>query len=409
MRLLFLLFFSSFARFVYAQQFEIPAEGYPFSQIVEWKGIGAILLNRDPNYNLRQMHLTLVANSTKSVWNESFNTIVPDLWFVSEDGGKYAYFFENFNVKDGKVSFHQLSIAGNLKFPSVAIAPALKRIGNFKPEDLVLNDVVTTERALVYLFSHTDNSAKKKTTIAISFTHHNQVPYAIIVAENVTSSSKVEDQVSWYLAGEKGESLIFAARVHAGGKAGWQIKQYSPKGELENEMTLSATGTNLAGHNRTGFGTRGSAVIDPPHVVENGTLVYHKDRFYLGGIEASATGAQVVSYYWEEKTWKRLNSTPVSKDVWNVKKTMDVGFFPLNEGIGWYVGLNGKGEGHFHSDNAGKAHVAGAVSQYFTDPSMLLTTGYNGKFVASLPDKLLLFDLKQLGKQGPVTFELTNK
>lgn len=236
------------------------------------------------------MYLILVVNSIKLVWNEFFNIIVLDLWYVFEDGGKYVYFFENFQVKDGKVFFYQLSVVGNLKFFLVLIVLVLKCIGDFKFDDLVLNDVVMMECVLVYLFIYMDNFVKKKMIIVVLFMYYNQVFYVIIVVENVIFFFKVEDQVSWYFVGEKGELLVFVVWVYVGGKVGWQVKQYLLKGELENEMILSVIGISFFGYNRIGFGICGSVVIDFLYVVENGMLVYYKDFFYFGGIEIIVVG-----------------------------------------------------------------------------------------------------------------------
>jgi hypothetical protein len=57
----------------FAQQIEMPAEQYPFYSILEWKGMGAILLNRDPAGNMKKVNMTLVGNKSTNIWQQSFN------------------------------------------------------------------------------------------------------------------------------------------------------------------------------------------------------------------------------------------------------------------------------------------------------------------------------------------------
>jgi len=399
------LLFSLWTGFLSAQTFEIPAEEFPFSQVVEWKGMGSMLINRDPSFNLRQVHLTMVAENATSTWQQAFNPIGKEFYFIAEDGGKYAYFLNNFEIKDNKISFHQLTVNGNVKTQSVAILSVLKRLGSFSPENLTLTDIVTTEKALVYMLTHTDKSTNKKTTIALTMTHHNLVVYAAIIAENITASAKIEDQVSWYVAGEKGESIIYAARTRSGKNAGWLVKQFTAKGEYESELTVQSAGLTFADNTRVGFGTRGSAWLKVPEPKEQGTLVYANGNYYVAGIEASGTSASLVSYVYTNTKWTKLVETPIK--AYNAKKSPEIGFFPMKEGIGWFVGTT-QGEGHFHPFS-GVGIVSGSVTQQINNPSRLLTAEFTGKFVAALPAKWLVFDPSQLPAAGAVTFEYVNK
>lgn len=388
---------------LYAQKFEIAAEEFPFSQVIEWKGKGAILVNSDPSGNLKQVHMTLVSNDGTSTWNQAFNPAEGDYHFIAEDGGKYAYFLNNLTIKDAKISFNQLNIAGNIKTHTVSFLSQLKRLGSFLPDELTITDIVTTERALIYMLTHMDKSTDKKTTIAVTMTHHNLVAYAAIIAENSIASSKAEDQVSWYVAGEEGESILYAARVHSGKNAGWVVKQFTPKGEYEKDITIKSAGLTFAAHERTGFGRRGSALLKINEPKEQGTLLYAKGTFYVGGLEVSGTTANMVTYAYRNDRWEKLASSPVSS--YNAKKTPNIGFFQLTEGIGWYVG----GEGHFHSFTSEKGIVSGKVAQQLDNPSRLLTAEFPGQFVSALPNRWLVFDKAQLPSSGAVTFEYVNK
>ena len=398
------ILFLLFSIAISAQTFEIPPLKQPFYDIIEWKGIGSIVLSRDLTLTQRQVDLTMVSGDSKSAWQQVYNPMAKETYFISEDGGKYAYFLENLELNDGKVFLHQLSAAGNIKVMNLSFLTPLKRLGSFSPSDLYLTDIITTERALIWMFRHKEKD--KLTTIAVSMTHHNFNMYAFVVSENVSSSAKVEDQISWYIAGENGENIVFAARMHAGKEAGWRVKEFSPRGVMVSEQVLNQNGTNFVAHARVGFGRRGSALLKRSEPDEKGTLIFTKGAYYVGGIEVNGSTANLVSYRLEEKKWVKACESVCT--VYNAKKELEVGCFAMNEGIGWYVN-SAKSEGHFHSFTSGTGIVSGTINQATSNPSRLLTAEFPSKFVAELDTKWLIFDTKQLPAKGNITFEYRQK
>ncbi|MNJ88982.1 hypothetical protein D3C87_65430 [compost metagenome] len=389
---------------VYAQNFEIPPLKQPYFEILEWKGIGALALSRDLTLTQKQVDLTMVSGEGKSSWQQVYNPMVKETYFISEDGGKYAYFLENLELKDNKVFVHQLSAAGNIKVMNVNFLAPLKRLGSFSPSDLYLTDIITTQKALLWMFKHKDK--EKLTTIAVSMTHHNFNLYAFVVSENVISSSKIEDQISWYVAGEKEENILFAARLHAGKEAGWRVKEYNPKGVMVSEQVLEQAGTNFVAHTRVGFGRRGSALLKRSEPNEKGTLVFANGSYFVGGIEVNGTTANLVTYKMEEKKWNKACESGAA--VYNAKKDLEVGCFRMDEGTGWYVN-SAKSEGHFHPFNSAAGIVSGSIDQATSNPSRLLTAEFPSKFVVELDTKWLVFDPKQLPAKGSITFEYRQK
>ncbi len=389
---------------IQAQNFEIPPLKQPYYDIIEWKGIGALALSRDLTLTQKQVDISMVSDEGKSTWQQVYNPMAKETFFISEDGGKYAYFLENLELKDNKVFIHQLSAAGNIKVMSMSFLAPLKRLGSFSPSDLYLTDIITTEKALLWIFKHRDK--EKLTTIAVSMTHHNFNMYAFVVSENVISSSKIEDQISWYVAGEKGENILFAARLHAGKEAGWRVKEYNPKGVLVAETVLEQKGTNFTAHARVGFGRRGSALLKRSEPNEKGTLVVANGEYFVGGIELNGTAANLVSYKLNGKEWKKVCESPCAN--YSVKKEVEVGCFRMDEGIGWYVN-SAKSEGHFHSFTSPVGIVSGAIDQATSNPSRLLTAEFPSKFVVELNTKWLVFDTKQFPAKSSLTFEYKQK
>lgn len=403
-----IILFALLSISVYAQKFEIPPLKQPYYDILEWKGIGALALSRDPSLTQKQVDLTMVSGDSKSAWQQVYNPMAKETFFISEDGGKYAYFLENLELKDNKVFIHQLSAAGNIKVMNLNFLTPLKRLGSFSPSDLYLTDIITTEKALLWMFKHRDK--EKLTTIAVSMTHHNFNLYAFVVSENVISSSKIEDQISWYVAGEKGENILFAARLHAGKEAGWKVKEYNPKGVMVTERVLEQRKTNFIAHTRVGFGRRGSALLKRSEPNEKGTLVFANGEYFVGGIEMNGTAANLITYKMDNKEngkeWVKVCESACTN--YNVKKDLEVGCFRMEEGIGWYVN-SAKSEGHFHSFTSGTGIVSGSIDQATSNPSRLLTAEFPSKFVVELNTKWLVFDTKQFPTKNSLTFEYIQK
>jgi hypothetical protein len=145
----------------FGQQFEIPAEEYPFYTIIEWKGIGSMLLNRDPSGNSKKVNLTLVSDKTTRIWQQSFNPNGKDFYYISSENARYVYFLDNLNPENGKISLHQLNSAGNIKSSTILLGPAIKKLGAYDFTKLELMDIVTTDKALVHIFRYHDEKEKK--------------------------------------------------------------------------------------------------------------------------------------------------------------------------------------------------------------------------------------------------------
>jgi hypothetical protein len=393
-----------FAGLTQAQSFQVPVVKQPFFRVIEWKGIGALALSRDPSFNQRQVDLIMVSDQGKSAWQQVYNPMSQEPYFIAEDGGKYAYFLENLELKENKVYMHQLSSAGNIKVMNLNFISSFKQLGSFDLSKMYLTDIITTSKALVWTFTYRDK--ERYTTIAVSMTHHNFTPYAYIVSELPASSTKVEDQVSWYLAGENGDNIVYAARLHAGKSAGWLVKEFDPKGKQVSSVELEQKGTNFIAHSRVGFGRRGSALLKRSEPNEKGTLLVANGNYYVGGVELTGTQARLVTYKLNNKVWEKMCESNCTN--YNTKKPIEVGAFNMSEGIGWYVN-SAKSEGHFHPYNSSTGIVSGEIEQSTGNPSRLMTAEQKGKFAVEFDSKWMYFDPNSLPSKESITFEYIAK
>lgn len=236
-----------------AQQIEIPSEQYPFYSVIEWKGMGAMLLNRDPSLNTKKVNLTLVGNNPTSIWMQSFNPNGKDFYYISSENARYVYFLDNLKPDMGKIYLHQLNSAGNVKSTSVILSSAIKKLGTYDLSEMELIDVVTTDKALVHIFRYHDVKEKKYIEMATFVTHHNLLVYASIIGEVSEISLKEGNYGYWKYIGFADEQILFAARDYQSRNSGWSVKKFTPKAVMSEAVFIHGSTDNFDKVQNTGF------------------------------------------------------------------------------------------------------------------------------------------------------------
>lgn len=405
MNKLFSLFISTILGFsTYSQQIEIPAEQYPFYSVLEWKGMGSILLNRDPSGNAKKVNLTLIGNQPTSIWQESFNPRGKDFHFISSENTRYTYFLENLNPELGKIFMHQLNSAGNMKSTSVSLSAAIKKLGAFDISEMQLIDVVTTDKALVHIFRYKDVKEKKYTEIATFITHHNFLVYAAILGEVPEVNLKDVNYGQWKYIGFTDDQICFAARDYQNKSKGWSIKNFTSKAILTDTRFLLAPKDNFDFVNHNAIGTNGKAILANDSESETALLSFLNNQFYLVGIQTEGASKMVKLKQMKEGEWIELKSHKFEMEA--SKKPTQLAIYPLNEGIGCKIG----NVMVFLPFSAGSKPIQNQFKeQYHSNPSRFILDGKKELFAVSLPDGNLFFDLNQLNKPGNVKFEFTIK
>lgn len=396
------LFLGLFAK---SQKIEIPGETYPFYSILEWKGMGALLLNKDPEWVTKKINLTYVANQSTSVWQQSFNPNTKDFHYISSENARYVYFLDKLNPEAGKISLHQLNSAGNIKSTSISISSAVKKVGAFDISQLEMIDVVTTDKALVYIFRHHDSKEKKYSDIAVFITHHNLLVYAALIGDVLETTLKDPNYSHWKYIGFTEDEIYFAARDYQIKKKGWSVKNFSSKGTLTSSLFINAPEQKFSTIAHSAIGTNGRTILKGVSDSESGVLIQHAGQFYLTGVVSDGAGSIVQLKKLSEGLWADVNSAKINLE--SLKKTLDFATYSLNEGIGYKIGTVSL----FLPFNSSARKVQGTFStKLHTNPSRFMIEEKPEFFAVSLgTNGLLFFDTKQLNTAGNVTFELIKK
>lgn len=216
----------------FSQEIEVPKEKYPFSNIYEWRGKGAILINKDPNEISKEVNLTLVDETGDTKWNESFSPKSDNYYLVMSEESKYIYYLDYLGIENNKLYFHQISQAGTVKTNSINILSLFKDMGVMTPDDVEFIDVTNTTRALVYQFRKENKKEKTYEQIFVYMTHHNMRPY-VCKGSPILKEDIENDKASFLtFAGSTEEAVYWAQRNRNNTNSGFKILEYTPKAEL---------------------------------------------------------------------------------------------------------------------------------------------------------------------------------
>ncbi len=397
------------ANFGNCQSFEIPKEVYPFYDVIEWKGFGAILMNRDPAGLKRKINMTLVSTLQTSTWNQSFSAQGKDVYYISSENARYVYFIDNLELIDGKYFFSQLSSAGSVKSSFSTLSTVFKKLGDFDFNEMKLMDVVTTDKALVHIFRYHNAKERKYTEIAVFMTHHNLINYVTIIGDTPEDALKDDYFGHWKYVGFNGEQIYFANREKQTKQKGWAIKEFNSKAELKQSTFLPDAELPFESVENKGFGTIGKNFLSTKNDIESSVLSSINGKFYITGIVTQNGKRELKSFKWGEGKWEPFSSYAI-EITGKAKGQVKLGVYPLNEGLGvkWEQGTNGSIV--FMPFEKSKQTVVTPISDKVTfNPSRMIIADHPSELAVDLPDRRLYFNYKQLNNTGSVKFEFIKK
>ncbi len=369
-----------------AQTFTIVKTTQPFYDIIEWKGMGALLLSKDPSGNSNQIYLTLVGEQDKSIWEQRFAPQKLPYYYISSENARYVYFLRNLNPESGKIYFDQLNSAGNVKNTNVTLTSAIKTLG-YDAFELELKNVVVTDKALVHHFRHFDKKEKVYTEIVTFITHHNMQLYAVELGKIKEEEVKAGRSNHFQYVGFSGDEICFAD-YSSGSKSGkgWSAVIFNSKGQEQRRIFLKNKASNHTVFATTGFGTNGAYYLGTEKDQQNGLLSFHNGKFYFTTLN-TAEGKQVLELH-------QLDGD---------------GIYPLNEALTYKLsGDNGNQTLALFLDGSAPI-VNNFTESVIYNPSRSIISDKKEFFAVTLPSGNLFFDKSQLKTATDMEFEFIKK
>lgn len=388
---------------IHAQQFSIPAEEFPFFDIIEWKGQGAILLNRDPSGLKRKVNLTTIAELPTSKWQESFNPTGKEYYYITSENARYVYFLEQLQPTLGKISFSQVNIAGNVKNSTADLSSPIKRLGNYDINEFKMIDAFTTDKALVFMMRYQDKNEKKFVDFMITMTHHNLLVYASIIGEVTEVNLKDPRYGHWNYSGFDGDKIVFSVRDVQDKKTGFTICAFNQKGELAETRFVEGPAVSFEAITTGSFGATGRFYLETAEI-SSGKILTINGKLHLVGTKLDAGKRSVELYSLVEGKWLKIKSTAAPVD--NSKKAPSLNVMAINEGIACLIG----GSSVFLPFGAESNPVINSATKFTPfNPSSVMVSDLKNRFAVSLPTGILFFDTRQLSVSGNVNFEFVKK
>ncbi|MCT4561763.1 MAG: hypothetical protein N4A41_10340 [Crocinitomicaceae bacterium] len=389
MRTLFtLLIISLFSLQAAAQNFEIPAEKYPFSKVYDWTGEGLLLMNDDPSHQTNQKFLTFVGDEPRTLWQETFVPKAENPVFLSSSGTRYLYFMDPVELDNGKFTAYQLNNAGNMKTKTCNYQVAMKKLG-YDVNDLELVDIQVTDKALVHLFETYDKETKTNVLIGGFMTHHNFLTYAAEIGRWVEEENRV------YYAGYEGDNIAFYQNTVRDKKVGIEFWFMTSKGE-KNGAEFVEIPPVIAPIAFNEYGPCGATQLKNKQHIARSIVSFQGGKWQL-----LYDGNGLVLSTLEKKIWtKKSTLTGVPRG----KKGYEMGVYRMREGM--LVSVDGSG--HFLANSMNHKSKSYSFTTAF-NPSRALTElgGSNWAFLAK--EHWVFMNPADLGKVGQLSLELKAK
>lgn len=391
----------------YAQKFTIVKTIHPYYDVIEWKGMGGVLMSKDPSGNSNQIYLTLVADKEKSIWEQRIAPQKGEFHYISSDNARYVYFLRNLNPENGKIYFEQMNSAGNVKSTSVSLTSVTKNLG-YDVYELELKNVVVTDKALVHHFRHFNKKEKVYTEIATFITHHNMLAYATVLGKIKEEEIKAGRNNHFQYIGFSGDEICFADYSMAKTGKGWNVITFNSKGQEQNRVFLKNKASNHTVFSASGFGTNGAYYLRTEKDQQNGLLSFHNGKFYFTVLNAAENKQTLELYQLDNDDWKKINSHTISNTA--SKKNLSIGVYPLNEALTYRITGGDTGDNTVSLFLDGSTPIVNKFTEsVIYNPSRTIISDKKEFFAVSLPSGNLFFDKNQLKTATDMEFELIKK
>ncbi len=399
-----LFFFLLTLGFVnHSQELTATETDHPFFDALEWKNNGLLLLSRDPSGNQRKITITFMVDKEFPVWQESFNPSGKEYHFISGENARYVYFLDDLQLKDGKIFYHQISSAGNIKSSSAQIGQAIKKIDNILFADLVPIDVLTTDKALVFTYRLHDKKEKKFTDYMVTMTHHNMVLYATKIGSITEDQIKDPKYSYWTYAGFNEDKIYFSTRDVQDKKSGWSVQTISSKAAFVESRFIADPKESFETTNWGAWGMSGAYYLEKGEL-QAGKIFLQNNKIYCYGVLTSGTNKSIALYELENATWVKRSSASLNVD--SGKKAPLMRCMLLNEGLITAFGNNG----NFIALKGESYNTTFSINQWSPhNPSYGLIKDPKSTFAVSLSGGNLFLDPTLLNKKGSIKLVYTTK
>ncbi|PWH85556.1 hypothetical protein [Brumimicrobium oceani] len=294
-------------------QVEIPKDKYPFYKVVEWPNQGSILLSKDPTGSTKDIYINLLNTEGELSWGKTIYPKVEDPKLIISSNSNYIYFIENFKPENNFINYNQVNQSGGVVSTKFDVLKVIRSYGYTIPNELELNEIVNTPKALVFYFQLPVKSDGIIENIFISITHHNNRVYHFKGPATDMKSQKKGMVGPMLYAGSDESTISFSYYSNEGSLSNMNFINFNSKAEAIPEQSIK---TPVAEGELTLFQTlnmEGSAYIDNKSLYQSrGKGIYSRGNYYLVMNDLSTNCVKILGLN-EDRKLVQLNSCSPSE------------------------------------------------------------------------------------------------
>jgi hypothetical protein len=390
-------------------QVEIEKGKSPFHSIVEWTNKGTLLMDSDPKNRTRDYEIVLVGNNGEVEWRKTIypSHSMPSL--ILSQSSNYIYFVDHFEVIDSKFTYNQLNQSGSVVSTKFDLLQIIRSYGYTIPDELVVEEVVNTPKALAFHFSLEVKDKNIIENFFVTITHHNnRVYHSQGPATHPDLLDDGREELFTY-SGADGENIYFSRIVKQGGGKRIHFYPISPKAEKGNEYSFSLTSdfapirSKVINNNLCGSYYQNK--LNDKSLNRLGIGIYNNNRFY---VVANDEKDRCLKVYGANKD----GDIAVLNDCKNPAKESR----KYEAKLTWIENLNKLIVIGSIEDAKSAAIIDGSsvksivkdalnVDRLQINPSVFALENKTTNFVHLVNDQTFFFDYNQLGEEGNVMFK----
>lgn len=390
-------------------QIEVEKGKSSFHSIVEWKDIGTLLMNSDPKDRTRDFEIVLLNNEGEVNWRKTIypSHSMPSL--ILSESSNYIYFVDHFKVIDSKFSYNQLNRSGSVVSTKFDLLKIIRSYGYTIPDELVVEEIVNTPKALVFHFSL---EVKEKNIIEnffVTITHHNNRVYHSQGPNTHPDLLDDEREGLFTYAGADEENIYFSRLVKQGGGKRIHFYPISPKAEKGNEYSFSLTSdfapiqSEVTNNNLCG--SYHQKQLNKKSLTRLAIGIYNNNRFYVAANDSKDRCLKIygankdgeISILNECKNPAKESRRYEAKITWleNLGRLIVIGSI---EDSNSSAIIDGSTVESIEKDKLN-------VDRLQINPSVFTLENKTTNFVHLVSDQIFFFDYNQLGNEGNAIFK----
>jgi hypothetical protein len=385
-------------------QIEIEKGKSPFHSVVEWKNKGTLLMNSDLKDRSRDYEIVLIDNKGEVSWRKTIypNHSMPSL--ILSESSNYIYFVDHFEVIDSKFSYNQINQSGSVVSTHFDLLKIIRSYGYTIPDDLVVEEIVNTPKALVFHFSLEVQEKNIIENFFVTITHHNNRVYPFQGPNTHPDLLDDEREGLFTFSGADEENIYFSRILKQGGGKRIHFYPISPKAEKGNEYSFAMTSdfspiqSEVVNNNLCGSYYQKS-------MTRLAIGIYNNNRFYAA---ANDSKDRCLKVYGADQDGE-ITTLNECKNPAEESRKYDAKLI-------WFENLNRLIVLGTIEDSKSAAIIDGSdvesiekdelnVDRLQINPSAFALENKTTNFVHLVDDQIFFFDYKQLGSEGNVIFK----